>query len=79
MSTPVTPTEFTQLFTRAYMRMDYNTFVRSVLGAEPREGDRWQLAKFEMFQHVGINLANLAPEYIESIITFAQGATNAKN
>ncbi len=71
MSNTLTPTEFAKLFTHAYMRMNYDTFVEYVLNSQPRDGDAWQDEKFELFQQTGRRLARLSPEHIEAIIDFA--------
>ena len=74
MSTSITPFQFAQIFTRAYMSMNYEKFVRTVLKAVPRENDVWQMEKFELFQAAGKALSRMSTEHIENVIINSIGA-----
>ena len=71
MPTLVTPTIFKRLFTSAYMNLDRDAFVRTVLECEPRMGDAWQDEKFDIFQAAGRGLARLPVEMVEAVINYA--------
>ena len=68
MADKITPEEFAHLFTRAYMRMDFNSFVVYVLDDIPQPYDTWQMEKFRVFQKTARWLSRMSTEHIENII-----------
>lgn len=55
-------------FSKAYNELDYYAFVKSILNAEPREGDWWQEEKWDIFHAACQGILRLNEEHLRRIL-----------